>query len=125
MIPEHIAREVDLLRQDGLQVDASEIPGWWCVVIHALRLPNGYSKAATEVLLKLPRAYPNGKPDMFWTDEDLKLASGEVPRRADVVECLLGKQWRRFSWHPGNWRPGNDDLRTFVSFVRARLARVE
>ena len=60
---------------------------------------------------------------MFWTDTDLVLAGGQVPKNADLIETILGGQWRRFSWHPQNWNPGADDLCTYLEFVNDRLAK--
>jgi hypothetical protein len=60
---------------------------------------------------------------MFWTDEDLLLANGSVPRSGDAIETALGRRWRRFSWHPANWNPGSDNLRTYLEFVNTRLAK--
>jgi hypothetical protein len=62
---------------------------------------------------------------MFWTDQDLTLEGGGIPRNADSIETALEKPWRRFSWHPQNWNPGTDNLRTFLEFVNARLAKAE
>lgn len=62
---------------------------------------------------------------MFWTDVGLGLKDGQTPRSADHIEEALGKQWRRFSWHPQNWNPGVDNLRTYLEFVNNRLSKME
>jgi hypothetical protein len=37
------------------------------------------------------------------------------------IETILGREWMRFSWHPANWRPGRDNLTTYLGFVERRL----
>ena len=93
------------------------------VTISDYPLPPGYSCATTTLLLKLPVSFPNGKPDMFWTEEGLLLANGQIPTNADNIEEALGKKWRRFSWHPQNWQPGVDSLFTFLEFVNLGLQK--
>ena len=90
-------------------------------VIHGYRVPPGFSRQATVLLIRAPMSYRNGRPDMFWTDIDLLLANGTAPQNADSIERYLGRDWRRFSWHPQNWNPGADDLRTYLEFIAARL----
>jgi hypothetical protein len=123
MLPSQLVEEVEELRREGYSVDLIEAEGWANVVFHGYRVPPGYSKASTELLLKFPISYPNGRPDMFWTDEDLTLAGGQIPLNADTIETPLGKRRRRFSWHPQNWNPGVDNLRTYLEFVNNRLAK--
>ena len=125
MIPEWITQEVEGLRGEGLSVDILEAEGWYNVIFHEHPVPARFNKGQTELLVKLPPAYPNGRPDMFWTDPDLTLQDGGVPKSADLIEQPLGRPWRRFSWHPSNWNPGTDDLRTYLEFINHRLAIAE
>jgi len=124
VIPAQLSEEVNELSKDGNSIEIIEAEGWLNVVWHNFHLPNGYSKQATDLLLKISLSYPNGKPDMFWTEEALTLADGRVPQKAEVIENALGKRWRRFSWHAQTWTPATDDLFTYVEFVRQRLAKM-
>lgn len=124
MVPEQLQREVAALKESGAAIDLVEAEGVACVVLHDRKLPVGYNKRSTELLLKLPLSYPNGQPDMFWTDCDLTLANSGIPRSAEAIEPALGKQWRRFSWHPARWNPGTDDLSTYLEFVDNRLVKI-
>jgi len=123
LLPQQLADEVRQLREHGHSVELVEADGWANVVFHGYLLPPGYNKPSTELLVKVPLSYPNGSPDMFWTDHDLALANGSVPRNADAMETALGRQWRRFSWHPHQWNPGNSNFFTYVEFVNTRLAK--
>jgi len=123
MIPDFIIEEIEALRGAGYKVEVIEAEGWFNVVFTSYPLPSGYNKPATDLLARLPLSYRNGKPDMFWTDTDLRLQNGGTPRSADSVEQALGKQWRRFSWHAQNWNPATDNLSTYLEFVNRRLAQ--
>ena len=123
MIPEFVTQEVEALRHAGYVVEVIEADGWLNVVFPNHGLPPGYNKRATQLLVRLPLSYCNGKPDMFWADEDLRLQNGGIPRSADCLEPALGKHWRRFSWHLQNWNPATDNLFTYLEFVNRRLAQ--
>lgn len=120
-----IDKEVEELRKKGFSVARSDTDKLAILTIRAYPLPTGWSKKATQLLLKLPASYPNGKPDMFWTDEDLLLADGGVPHKGDVIEDIEGRNWRRFSWHPKTWTPGRDNIHTFLAFIDRRLAQLK
>lgn len=123
MIPEHLIKEIVDLQKGGHSIDLIESEGWINAVFSSFPLPLGYSKTLTTLLLKLPVSYPNGRPDMFWTDKDLVLEDRRIPKGADVIEVALGQKWRRFSWHPQNWNPGTDSLATYIEFVNKGLAK--
>lgn len=124
MLPQQLVEEVEGLKQEGYSIELVEANGYANAIFHDYPVASGYNKESIELLLlKLPMSYPNGRPDMFWTDEDLVLEDGRVPNRADVIEEILGKRWRRFSWHPQNWNPGSDNFRTYLEFVNNRLAK--
>jgi len=123
MIPEQIIREVENLRVEGFSIELVEEEGFAYVIFQDYPVPRSYSKASTGLLLKIPLSYPNGRPDMFWTDEDLLLANGQEPNQANVIETPLGKRWRRFSWHPQAWNPASSNLRMYLEFVNLGLAK--
>ena len=125
MVPDQLLEEVRRFRDQGHEVEAIEADGFANLVFHSYRLPGSLSKATTDLVVKIPLSYPNGRPDMFWTDTDVLLRDGRVPRSADSIETFLGRQWRRFSWHPQAWNPGVDNVSTFLEFVNDRLRRTE
>jgi Prokaryotic E2 family E len=71
VIPEHITREVEALRQEGLSLDVIEADGWYNLVFHNHPIPTSFNKPHSDLLIKLPISYRNGAPDMFWTDPEL------------------------------------------------------
>lgn len=94
------------------------------VVIKAIALPAGYSKASTDMLLMTTLQYPADAMDMFWVDPDVVLSSGGIPQGGESLETHFGRPWRRFSWHRNStWVPGRDDLVGHLEFSLARLER--
>lgn len=117
MATETLLREVEELRGLGYTVDINETDGVINLIIGDYPLPPTYNKRQTTLLLRLPISYPNGNPDMCWTDPDVMCLNGQIPTKADQVETYLGRQWRRFSWHPQGWNPGTGNLIMYLEFV--------
>lgn len=98
--------------------------GWTFLIVHGYPLPSGLTPAVADLLVKLPPAFPDAAPDMFWLSPHIRTPAGGVPQGTSI-ETLLGAPWQRFSWHlnPGAWRPGVSSLRDYMRCVRARLER--
>jgi len=123
-VPQHLAQEIEQLQTQGYDVEVHESGGLILLIIKKYPLPPGYNKTTTDLLLKIPMSYPNGKLDMFWTDPDLRLQESNG-QASTTVENILGKQWLRFSWHPQKWNPGVDNLFTFLEFINRRLMQLK
>lgn len=117
-----LAEEIEDLRKDGHTIEVAEEPNWIVLIFAEWPLPSGYTKSRTRLLLRIPRSYRFGKPDMFWTDGDLRLASGALPRQSSP-EQILGYEWLRFSWHAQKWDPSKDNLRSYLAFVDDGLSK--
>jgi E2/UBC family protein E len=114
------------LRSKGLDFEVTVEGGMTCVVIKGYPLPEGYDRSSTDLLIRLPAGFPDAQPDMFWCDPPIRLSSnGGMPQAADAIENHVGRAWQRFSRHlPGGaWRPGTDDLASWLSMVGGELAR--
>lgn len=115
--------EAAALESQGLALQLLPQPdGWTFLVLRAYPILPHFNQASTDLLIKVPPAYPYAALDMFWTDPDLRLATGGMPAGTSH-EQLLGKQWLRFSWHPAAWRQGVDTVATFLSFINLRMHR--
>jgi hypothetical protein len=120
LLPRVIA-EIDELKA-RYDLEVIEEPSYICVILRDFEVGDGYNFAASDLLLRIPRSYPDANPDMFWVRPDLTLAGGAVPQSAECVEQHVGRSWRRFSWHwPQPWNPNLGDLTTYITFVRRRL----
>lgn len=110
---------------DAARASIHEQPGGWSfLVISGYKLPDGFQPRGVDLLVKLPPAFPDAAPDMFWVHPAVKTAAGTLPR-ATYMERLLGKEWQRFSWHltGGAWQPGTSTLRDFMRCIAARFVR--
>jgi Prokaryotic E2 family E len=87
-------------------------------------LPAGWNKSTCRVCFVAPQGYPYAKPDCFWTDHDLRLASQPgVPRNTGTNGAtpeLAAMLW--FSWHTDQWNANRDDLLSWVASIRRRLS---
>lgn len=95
------------------------------VTLPTVAVPGGWNKQSTAIHFIAPVGYPFAKPDCFWADEDLRLASGALPQNANCENPMpgLGKRALWFSWHMEQWNASRDSLLTWLASVNERLAR--
>lgn len=136
MLVPQLDSEIKRLRQ-LYTVDVVEEDSVINVVIRGFPTSGLYNKPTTNLLLRVPRSYPDAGLDMFWTDPELTLRDGGTPANAqqleryaalDSIPDFAGKQWRRFSWHPQSntphrWNPNVDNLESYLEFVRKRFSK--
>lgn len=125
MLPPRLVAEVDDLRQRGWKVEIEEEAAFISLIVGDVPTCDAYNKPSTTVLIRVPRAYPDAGPDMFWTGPDLLLSDGvTAPRRAEVIQVFSGKRWRRFSWHrTSSWNPTVDSIPAYMEFILQRLTQ--
>lgn len=113
------------LADKRLEFHTAEESGHVCVVIRDYRLPPGFDRATTDVLIRLPAGYPDAAPDMYWCDPPVRRADGSFPPASELMEPYLGRTWQRFSRHltPGAWKPGVDRLANFLALITEDLRR--
>lgn len=91
-----------------------------CLTIVGYQLTAGLTPAVNELLVRLPSGFPDVAPDMFWFAEPVTRSDGAVIPAAEVREPHLGRIWQRWSRHiAGQWRPGTDDLRSYMAYIRS------
>lgn len=93
------------------------------LVIAKYQLPSGYAIGETDLLLRLPAGFPDARPDMFWVAPAATYGNGGMPPGSEQREDYLGRSWQRWSRHltDRDWRPGVDNLRSYLRFVRTNL----
>ena len=116
--PRLVAEIAELELRPEITEDGSVIN----LVFRNYPIPPGYNSSSTDLLIRVPRSYPDAGPDMFWTSPSLTLANGAEPQSGNSIETYLDRQWRRFSWHI-IWKPTVDNLAAYIHFVRRRLER--
>jgi len=125
-VAEILLSEEDLqhLRDKGYEFSVSQDGGFVCVVIRTFALAARYTPNAADLLVRLPPNFPMARPDMFWTFPHIRLSTGGYPPQADQIDLTFAdRQWQRWSRHleEGQWRPGRDNLQTFLGIIRREL----
>ncbi|MFP1155601.1 E2/UBC family protein [Mycobacterium sherrisii] len=119
-----VLREQDreFLDSTGL-VHAITVDGGFAnVVLDNFSTAAGLSPAAVDLLLRLPFGFPDAAPDMFWLAPNVtKDDGGQIPG-TEVTETWVNRPWQRWSRHIAQqWRPGVDNLETYLAYVRRCL----
>lgn len=93
------------------------------VVIQGYSLPDDkFQVRNADILILLPRGYPDAAPDMFYAVPWLTLVpSSRYPRQADQPFDFEGQRWQRWSRHNNDWRPGVDGIWTMLKRVESAL----
>ena len=118
-IPTRLVKELEQLESKPEIIEGDGVVN---LVFRDYPIPPGYNRVHADLLVRIPLAYPDAGPDMFWTSPELTLANGAAPQNGDQMETFLGRQWRRFSWHT-TWIPNSSSLYAFVHFIIRRLER--
>lgn len=119
-LPPKLEKELNELRH-LYQISISEEGDCINVILSAFSLGEGFNVTSSDLLLRVPRSYPDAGPDMFWVDIGVTLQSGQPPQAAEAIEQHVNRRWRRFSWHHQKWNPSIDNLHGYLEFVRRRL----
>src|SRR5579872_5924967 len=119
-LPPKLAREVAEL-QGATNIEVIEEPGLISLVFKDFPVGQAFNMASCDILIRVPRSYPDTGPDMFWTAPELIRPDGRIPLGAEAVEEYLGRRWRRFSWHRKTWNSVIDNLHGYLEFIRQRL----
>lgn len=94
------------------------------VTVPDVVLPAGWNQDTTTVYFLAPSGYPMAKPDCFWADATLRLASGAMPQSSGMNPPTgIAQHLTWFSWHVGNWNPVTDTLLTYVRVIQDRFVK--
>lgn len=110
----------------GLTYTVSVGPGFANIVIEDFPTSSGLSPERVDLLLRLPFGFPDAAPDMFWLAPHVTTASGAQVPGTEVTETYDDRTWQRWSRHIAQqWRPGIDNLETYLGYVRRCLRQVD
>ena len=92
----------------------------------ALRPTGGWNVERTNVMFLAPVGYPQSRPDCFWTDAGVRLASGALPKNSGLQNPPHVPEPRLwFSWHVSHWDPSKDNFLTYLNVIKRRLREPE
>lgn len=118
-----LEEQFEILRTEFPRAGLERLPdGSNVVVIPGFPLPPGWSKTETELMFVAPVGYPFSRPDCFWTESDLRLAGGGVPKNTGtnpIPNQTSPHLW--FSWHVAAWNPNSDNLLTYLHVIDRRF----
>ena len=116
-------RDILFLQSKGFAYELNQVGQELYLVLKGWRFPPVYTPEQADVLIIISAAYPLGQLDMFWTNPTIRLKSGALPQACEHHQALNdGKQWQRWSRHI-NWRPGVDNLQTFIKSMTAEIGK--
>src|SRR5947209_2730416 len=118
-LPPRLEQELNELRAHH-QIQVIEEAEIINVILLDFAVGPGYCRSHSDLLLRIPRSYPDAGPDMFWMGLEVLLENGQVPQAADSRERYVERDWRRFSWHrpPSTpWNPNVDNLHSHLEFI--------
>lgn len=109
----------DLGRRWSSQVEGNLL----IVIIEEFPIPAGLTPDAADLLIRLPAGFPDAAPDMFWVAPAISRSDGTTPPATNHQQSIVGRTWQRWSRHIGTaWRPGQDNLATYLAYIRRSLA---
>lgn len=123
-----IIEHLEHIRGEHPNATAESRPdGTTLITIPKIPLPKGgWNRDHTTVQFLTPVGYPMAKPDCFWTDCDLRLSNGALPKNSQVqVPSFGGQDKLWFSWHASQWNPSRDTLKSYLHIITDRLGRPE
>jgi hypothetical protein len=115
-----LEKEIAELRET-FTIEIIEDPNFVNLIFKEFPLGEGFNMTTSDLLLRVPRSYPDTGPDMFWTEPTLIFANGQIPQAAESIENHISRSWRRFSWHRQPWNPTIDNLHGHIEFIKRRL----
>ena len=124
MTLERREREISILKQRYGELDRGGDLSW--VLFKEFRLPSGWNREQTGLLVLIPAGYPTSPPDNFFVSNGFRLADGNLPANYSENQTVLGVSWAQFSFHAKEWRPSGDlndgdSLLTFMLAVERRF----
>lgn len=125
---ERILQEINLLRGKYGALEYDQNAGW--ILFKEFKLPIGWNREVTELLVVIPSGYPSTPPDNFFVPVGFLLASGVQAGNYSEGPSHLGKQWGQFSYHnDSDWHPSKnilegDNLLSFMIKVSNRLGEL-
>jgi hypothetical protein len=119
-----VLREQDqeFLASTGLTFKIVVDGGFANVIIDNYSTAPGLSPDKVDLLLRLPFGFPDAAPDMFWLSPNATtIGGGQIPG-TEISETWVARPWQRWSRHIAQqWRPGVDNLETYLAYVRRCL----
>lgn len=122
---ERILQEIKILQKQYGELEYDPDGSW--ILFKKFKLPPGWNREHTELLVNIPSGYPSTPPNNFYVPIGFKLTSGQKIDAYTEPHPFLNRQWGQFSYHiDGEWNPTEnilegDNLLSFMLKVHERL----
>lgn len=90
------------------------------LVVPGVCMSAGWNASSTTVRVLVPVGFPHVKPDCFYAESTLRLATGAEPASSNI-QSIFGGQCRWFSWHISTWDPARGSLDQYLHVCESRL----
>ena len=123
---ERILQEIKILQKQYGELEYDPNGSW--ILFKKFKLPPGWYKEYTELLINIPSGYPSISPDNFYVPPGFKLASEQKIDRYTEGPTFLGRTWGQFSYHiDGEWNPSENILEgnNLTSFMLKVIDRLK
>ena len=126
-LKERLPIEIKLLTTKYGEVESFEESG--LILIKNYKLPKGWNRVSTDILLNIPAGYPTALPYAFRVPSGFRLESNQLPSNYREGHSALGKTWGQFSISVEEWKPSDDvvsghNFLTFMVGVEERLGEI-
>ncbi len=122
---ERIQEEIELLQKQYGAIEYGPKVEW--ILFKEFKLPPGWDRKKTELLVLIPPGYPSTPPDNFYVPVGFKTGNNTPIKAYSEPVPHLGRSWGQFSYHlDGEWHPSanildGDNVLTFMLKVLERL----
>jgi hypothetical protein len=117
--------DTDFLKEKGYSYELLSHGAALHLILKGFQLPaQHYIPEKVDLLIEIPPAYPNAPLDMFWTNPEVKLLNGGVPKTTESRADYHGRTWQRWSRHYVTpWRPNVDGIKNFIRSIVTELQK--
>jgi hypothetical protein len=113
------------LTRHGIAYELMSDPQGTHLILTDVALPPGLEPTTVDILITLPPGFNDVGPDMFWCYPPVSRGDGQGIPGTQVTHEFNGRTWQRWSRHiGGDWRPGIDNVATYIAYVKRALLDV-
>ena len=133
MNSENFRRDFDLPEEDEQHLNMRGLPwetvneakGQW-IVIHNFAVPEGYNRSSVSLAISVPENYPTAGFDMVYFYPALSRTDGveiKATGSTSTIRNCVFQRWSRHFTAENPWRPGLDNVSTYLSIIEEWLSR--
>jgi hypothetical protein len=115
-----LTRQLVELHQRHAEARFEALPEGRVLIVPDVFIGAAWNPPTVTIRIVVPTGYPHVALDCFYTEPELRLASGAEPGNSSI-QAVFGGQFRWFSWHVNGWDPNTGTLDRFVRLCEGRF----